>query len=159
MLLLAPPGDLGHERFGIRLAAATRLNGIDQREVGRKGESSYVGVAGRVHGDATPLVFIASAEAGGINEGMAMSIQIRDENIRPPCGTRAGLDGMVSGEVAGGGSSYEQSIAEGIHRDPVAKVVVAPTEVSGINQGAAGRVRSEERRVGKECRSRWSPYH
>ena len=26
--------------------------------------------------------------------------------------------------------------------------------------GAKGRnVRSEERRVGKECRSRWSPYH
>src|SRR3712207_7749987 len=23
----------------------------------------------------------------------------------------------------------------------------------------AGRSRSEERRVGKECRSRWSPYH
>ena len=25
--------------------------------------------------------------------------------------------------------------------------------------GAVGVVRSEERRVGKECRSRWSPYH
>ncbi len=24
---------------------------------------------------------------------------------------------------------------------------------------AGNRVRSEERRVGKECRSRWSPYH
>ena len=24
---------------------------------------------------------------------------------------------------------------------------------------ARGQVRSEERRVGKECRSRWSPYH
>ena len=24
---------------------------------------------------------------------------------------------------------------------------------------AAGTIRSEERRVGKECRSRWSPYH
>ena len=24
---------------------------------------------------------------------------------------------------------------------------------------AAGPLRSEERRVGKECRSRWSPYH
>ena len=23
----------------------------------------------------------------------------------------------------------------------------------------AGKMRSEERRVGKECRSRWSPYH
>ena len=37
-----------------------------------------------------------------------------------------------------------------------------------IEQGGGGteitlnsliRVRSEERRVGKECRSRWSPYH
>ena len=25
--------------------------------------------------------------------------------------------------------------------------------------GAGGVPRSEERRVGKECRSRWSPYH
>ena len=25
--------------------------------------------------------------------------------------------------------------------------------------GALGEKRSEERRVGKECRSRWSPYH
>ena len=24
---------------------------------------------------------------------------------------------------------------------------------------AIGKTRSEERRVGKECRSRWSPYH
>ena len=29
-----------------------------------------------------------------------------------------------------------------------------------VDQGrAAGLDRSEERRVGKECRSRWSPYH
>src|SRR5256885_12783699 len=26
-------------------------------------------------------------------------------------------------------------------------------------QGLTGALRSEERRVGKECRSRWSPYH
>ena len=28
-----------------------------------------------------------------------------------------------------------------------------------IAQLAPGEMRSEERRVGKECRSRWSPYH
>ena len=28
-----------------------------------------------------------------------------------------------------------------------------------ILYGAFEQVRSEERRVGKECRSRWSPYH
>ena len=35
---------------------------------------------------------------------------------------------------------------------------------SGARRAAEGRflaegLRSEERRVGKECRSRWSPYH
>ena len=28
-----------------------------------------------------------------------------------------------------------------------------------VAYGSAGLARSEERRVGKECRSRWSPYH
>ena len=31
--------------------------------------------------------------------------------------------------------------------------------VDGAIHRAAGPERSEERRVGKECRSRWSPYH
>src|SRR2546425_11126593 len=29
----------------------------------------------------------------------------------------------------------------------------------GLRHGPADAIRSEERRVGKECRSRWSPYH
>ena len=28
-----------------------------------------------------------------------------------------------------------------------------------VSQGGSLSSRSEERRVGKECRSRWSPYH
>ena len=32
-------------------------------------------------------------------------------------------------------------------------------EVEYLKTGLAARTRSEERRVGKECRSRWSPYH
>ena len=32
-------------------------------------------------------------------------------------------------------------------------------EVDAIVIVPPGRSRSEERRVGKECRSRWSPYH
>ena len=53
--------------------------------------------------------------------------------------------------------------------DPAANEVLAIT-CSGLEQQAtvaeregvkvkALHVRSEERRVGKECRSRWSPYH
>src|SRR3989449_7008341 len=41
---------------------------------------------------------------------------------------------------------------------------VRPLQVAAPRAGLEGRplrlvVRSEERRVGKECRSRWSPYH
>ena len=32
-------------------------------------------------------------------------------------------------------------------------------EKFGITQEEIEQTRSEERRVGKECRSRWSPYH
>ena len=31
--------------------------------------------------------------------------------------------------------------------------------VSPLNHKILFQTRSEERRVGKECRSRWSPYH
>ena len=37
------------------------------------------------------------------------------------------------------------------------KLYLGANEVTGV--GKAGTGRSEERRVGKECRSRWSPYH
>src|SRR2546426_10594291 len=36
--------------------------------------------------------------------------------------------------------------------------VLAPIAILTIG-GRQGPIRSEERRVGKECRSRWSPYH
>src|SRR5256885_3017002 len=35
----------------------------------------------------------------------------------------------------------------------------APTAISRKNASRDRENRSEERRVGKECRSRWSPYH
>ena len=31
--------------------------------------------------------------------------------------------------------------------------------LAALGQQVPGTTRSEERRVGKECRSRWSPYH
>ena len=37
--------------------------------------------------------------------------------------------------------------------------LVFPMIVRQITNSAATGIRSEERRVGKECRSRWSPYH
>src|SRR5438477_12473434 len=36
---------------------------------------------------------------------------------------------------------------------------VQPRQVALLGQDDGGQVRSEERRVGKECRCRWSPEH
>ena len=63
----------------------------------------------------------------------------------------------------------------GATKVPMSRVPVAPLmevavalheghvkEYRGHNwriAGVRGSIRSEERRVGKECRSRWSPYH
>ena len=49
-----------------------------------------------------------------------------------------------------------------VHADEVSTSTVnTDNSMSDIETStpAASTVRSEERRVGKECRSRWSPYH
>ena len=49
----------------------------------------------------------------------------------------------------------------GHYRGGPAKAAVVSSGLTGLISGSsiANTVRSEERRVGKECRSRWSPYH
>src|SRR2546422_11595656 len=84
----------------------------------------------------------------------------------------AGTQGVVSGghplvSMAGmrmllsGGNAFDAAVAAGF-----AAAVVEPTasytlcgECVALIHDARKRERSEERRVGKECRSRWSPYH
>ena len=50
----------------------------------------------------------------------------------------------------------------GIDEDKMKKkvfIVVMLVGFLGVLSAQNDRSRSEERRVGKECRSRWSPYH
>ena len=53
------------------------------------------------------------------------------------------------------GALNEQSIAWKVAEKAVEEGAV----ITLSNTPVAVRMRSEERRVGKECRSRWSPYH
>ena len=46
-----------------------------------------------------------------------------------------------------------------IATDDPAEADVLLLNTCSIREKAQEKVRSEERRVGKECRSRWSPYH
>src|SRR5258708_38903432 len=65
------------------------------------------------------------------------------------------MDMDESGGAAG--EPAELQMARAIPAGPP-PVTYSARIVGGDAQGK-GMVRSEERRVGKECRSRWSPYH
>ena len=54
------------------------------------------------------------------------------------------------------------SLTDGYRPEDRARIVrITPVAVVAILLATliSGEFRSEERRVGKECRSRWSPYH
>ena len=46
-----------------------------------------------------------------------------------------------------------------LHTDISLKGLTERRPVASVNPFKDTLLRSEERRVGKECRSRWSPYH
>ena len=56
---------------------------------------------------------------------------------------------------------YEKALesAEYIKTHTKKRPKIAVVLGSGLGKLTADFTRSEERRVGKECRSRWSPYH
>ena len=66
--------------------------------------------------------------------------------------------GLTVYETTGTFIPNEALSFNGIKNGRIAKSVVSYT-VNDVKSIFATDDRSEERRVGKECRSRWSPYH
>ena len=63
-------------------------------------------------------------------------------------------------------AAIKAAYGEGLYECPVtveneldARRAVEDVQAAGVNALVVFLGRSEERRVGKECRSRWSPYH
>ena len=63
-------------------------------------------------------------------------------------------------------SGYENAVAAAVMKSAenrkmtdLIQEVNIPMETVTEHTDAGEKTRSEERRVGKECRSRWSPYH
>ena len=52
-----------------------------------------------------------------------------------------------------------QSVIENIQPPSLLDLACGNGQLTSNMSSYFDRVRSEERRVGKECRSRWSPYH
>src|SRR2546430_5967255 len=71
-----------------------------------------------------------------------------------------GVHGLIDGPVLGAPFLVEQ---RGLHHAVARQLRSADAEQAerqpGVGHALIEQTRSEERRVGKECRSRWSPYH
>jgi len=88
-----------------------------------------------------------------------------DDFPTPPWATRALLEHVIVSKNFPHHSAWEPACGEG-HMAKVLKEYFGQLDASDIFPYGYGEVmdflaphRSEERRVGKECRSRWSPYH
>ena len=107
----------------------------------------------------TPLM-----EVGDVENGLEVVIELlSSEAVRVTSGDRVVLSGW-------GGDRPLNGVVEKIEPFAFTKVSALGVEEQRVNVvvrftdlqeslGRLGVLRSEERRVGKECRSRWSPYH
>src|SRR2546427_803511 len=100
--------------------------------------------------------------------GMAALHSNHDRNPRPGAGDRrmtrnvqqlfdlTGKTALVTGGSRGLGLQMAHALGEA-----GARIMLSSRKAADLEEAAAElqAARSEERRVGKECRSRWSPYH
>src|SRR2546427_12149172 len=77
--------------------------------------------------------------------------QRRPASVTAPCAGPSGESGQVLFQESG-----QLCLVEGAH---LGGGQLAILEQHQRGNAADAELRSEERRVGKECRSRWSPYH
>src|SRR5690554_5604626 len=101
-----------------------------QRLIIARGRGGHYWVNGSVNGSSMPFLLDTGASAVALN-----AVQAR----------RLGIDFMASGKP------MQVTTASGVERGW--QVTLRSVKVGAIE------VRSEERRVGKECRSRWWPEH
>ena len=84
-----------------------------------------------------------------------MSMSVRYYNDK---GTPLNIEQLQQGEDITTEITIKNTGLTGTYQELALNYPV-PSGFEIINDRLTGNTRSEERRVGKECRSRWSPYH
>src|SRR2546422_7442982 len=109
-----------------------------------------------------PKALLASGHVGREPNWAALAAYLRAGYVPNPASAFAAIEKLAPG----GRLVLEGEGARGDRYWEVAPFLAAPPLPLRLDDAAAElrahlvrAVRSEERRVGKECRSRWSPYH
>src|SRR2546426_679934 len=173
----SPPGDTeqsGYRRRARRLAEDAGLAGKapvggEDLGVGHRGEEP-ARVALRLH-CRLPRGRVADANGGrdglGLGDRCARDERRRagrlepehDRTARPELAEAAPVGADVAGIAHGKGDGVWDLPQRFGDLERGGLLPLDPMRVDAVQERDAGALRSEERRVGKECRSRWSPYH
>jgi len=98
-------------------------------------------------------VYIAKADGGGVRRlELGPDMAVGDPSFRPPDGREIVFAGSPHGDTSEVGIYVVKPDGSGL------RSLVEPSRTTATVH-PLWSPRSEERRVGKECRSRWSPYH
>src|SRR5256885_14635445 len=97
-----------------------------------------------------------SCDPAGMTRHGHISRKVLDESAAV-MSNRAGLGLALGGGFARGFAHL--GVLQVLEQNRIPITHIAGTSVGSILGAAYASGRSEERRVGKECRSRWSPYH
>src|SRR6266704_6866411 len=157
-----PSGRETFNDYSVNLSASYELDVWGRLR--RATESARASLLGSEEGRRTVVLTLVSAVADGYVQLRALDRQLEiAQRTSQSLGEAARLQRVRFEEGAVPASDYQQ--AESQYREAVARVPELEREIAqqenflsvllGRNPGS----RSEERRVGKECRSRWSPYH
>ena len=121
-----------------------------------------------------PLGYVPTDTPEGADFVILNTCHIREKAAEKVYSELGKLRLMKLDKAASGGGTMTIAVAgcvaqaegeEIMRRQPAVDIVVGPQayhqlpELLTRTARARGERRSEERRVGKECRSRWSPYH
>src|SRR5690554_8154888 len=88
-----------------------------------------------------------------VDKSGKVTVAVNDFSVVIPAGKLIGLLGP-----SGCGKSTTLYMIAGLHIPTAGRIFFGDDDVTNTPPEQRG-IRSEERRVGKECRSRWSPYH
>src|SRR5688572_26825213 len=107
--------------------------------------------------ESSSLRHVVASPAFGVDDKIAVLSDLGNRLGCPPVG-KAFLGQLVKKNRVG----FLPDIADAFARlvdESKGTQQVTVSSATALPQAEQDRMRSEERRVGKECRSRWAPYH
>ncbi len=87
-----------------------------------------------------------------------LNLTVGDSYTDPGATASDNVDGNITGNIVVGGDTVNTAVA-GTYVVTYNVSDAAGNSAAQVMRAVVVSTRSEERRVGKECRSRWSPYH